>query len=142
MFTLHEVHYQALLAHVRQLAPLEACGLIATANQASIQIFPIENLLASPTRFLMQPAEQITALQIIETNGWELAAIYHSHPAGPPIPSGEDIQQATYPETLHLIFSPTPVGWTARLFRLLPDTFEELPLEISPAGETLPHNRG
>jgi proteasome lid subunit RPN8/RPN11 len=34
-----------------------------------------------------------------------LAAIYHSHPNGPPVPSGTDIIEAFYPEAVSIICS-------------------------------------
>jgi len=40
-----------------------------------------------------------------EDDGLTLAAIYHSHPAGPEVPSESDVSRAFYPDSVYLICS-------------------------------------
>lgn len=68
-------------------------------------VYPIENNLHSPTAYQMNPQQQLKAMLELEANGWQMLAIYHSHPNGPETPSLTDIQQTTYPEALSLIVS-------------------------------------
>lgn len=119
-FVLQLSHLENILQSVARAAPLEACGLVAAQYGRSCEVFPVFNILASPTEFLMDPAQQITAMQLIFDKGWELAAIYHSHPAGPAVPSTQDLAAAAYPEVQHLIFSPGYSGWRVRAFDYLP----------------------
>lgn len=92
-----------MLQDVAQHAPREACGLIASQQGESVRIYPITNTYHSRVRFEMDPAEQLKAFQEIDQNGWQLAAIYHSHPQGPDHPSPTDIAQTFYPDVLQII---------------------------------------
>lgn len=111
-------HWEQMNAQVAAAAPLEACGLLAGAQGASQHIFEITNELASPTHFSMAPSEQLAALLEIERHGWELLAIYHSHPAGPPQPSRTDLAEARYPGVAHLIWAQDAGVWSCRGFLL------------------------
>lgn len=111
-------HWAQMVAHAAATAPNEACGLLAGHNGASMQVFEITNVLASPTHYSMAPAEQLRAFMQMEQHGWLLLAIYHSHPAGPPHPSKTDIAEARYPGVVHLILSPGGNGWACRGFSL------------------------
>jgi proteasome lid subunit RPN8/RPN11 len=53
----------------------------------------------------MNPHQQIEALLALEAAGWQLLAIYHSHPQGPELPSATDIALAFYPEAVNIIVS-------------------------------------
>jgi proteasome lid subunit RPN8/RPN11 len=117
-------------AHVAAAAPQEACGLLAGANGGSRQVFEITNELASPTHFSMAPREQLAALLEIERRGWELLAIYHSHPAGPPRPSRTDVSEARYPGVVHLIWSPDAGEWSCRAFLLDGGEAREIGIEL------------
>lgn len=99
--------------------PEEACGLLAGQAGTVEQVYPVDNVLRSPTAYRMDPAGQLRSMLTIEQSGLELVGIYHSHPHGPTTPSATDLKQATYPEVLYLICSPSPgEGWQARAFWL------------------------
>lgn len=105
-----------MIEAIKILLPEEACGLLAGKNNISTQVYPIENILHSPVKFLMEPKQQLNALLEIEQKGWELLAIYHSHPRGPNKPSETDILEYYYPDTPCLIWSGGEAGWTCRGF--------------------------
>lgn len=98
-----------IIAHLRDHLPHEAVGLLAiesgpgSGNGRAVAFYPGTNIDASPTRYTMEPAEVIAALQDIERNGWRLGAIVHSHPATPAVPSETDLREANYPESLLVI---------------------------------------
>ncbi len=94
-----------LLAYLQAAYPLEACGILAGQDGQVTQVYPIENRLHSATVYEMNPQQQLAAMLEIEERGWEMLAIYHSHPNGPETPSPTDIAQAYYPDTLQLIVS-------------------------------------
>jgi proteasome lid subunit RPN8/RPN11 len=54
--------------------------------------------------------ETLALLICFEDEGLELAAIYHSHPAGPETPSATDIAQAFYPDSVYIICSLAQTG--------------------------------
>lgn len=119
-----------MAAHVAATNPLEACGLVAAAGDAhSAYVFLIENELNSPTHYSMQPRQQLEAFMEMERQGWELLAIFHSHPNGPPTPSRTDIAEARYPGVAHIIWAPDAYGvWRARAFLLDDGAVTELEL--------------
>jgi len=126
-------HRAQMAAHVAAEAPNEACGLLAGAEGASVQLFPITNELKSPTHYSLAPAEQLRAFMQIEERGLQLLAIYHSHPAGPPTPSFTDVAEARYPGVVHLIWTPDAQGvWGCRAFLL--DGGEVVEVEITGKG--------
>jgi proteasome lid subunit RPN8/RPN11 len=53
----------------------------------------------------MEPGRLIDAFRDMRQRGEALYAIYHSHLQGPARPSPTDIEQAAYPEALHLIIA-------------------------------------
>ena len=106
MFVIERPFLDQILNHLQACYPEEGCGLIAGDELGRVTaVYPIENNLHSPTAYKMNPQQQIQAMLELEAIGWQLLAIYHSHPHGPETPSPTDIQQATYPEAFSLIVS-------------------------------------
>jgi proteasome lid subunit RPN8/RPN11 len=95
------------LLHLAQLSPeLEICGLIGSKNGVPCRCYPIKNSADQPQhRFLLDAAQQISAMTQMREQGEDLFAIYHSHPTAPAQPSNLDLEMATYPDALYLIIS-------------------------------------
>jgi proteasome lid subunit RPN8/RPN11 len=104
-----------MIQHVREQAPLEACGLLAGKNERVEKVLLVRNQAQSPVRFVMDPYQQLEAFQWIEMQALDLVGIFHSHPAGPEIPSPTDIAEAAY-EVVSLIWSRRNGTWQARGF--------------------------
>ena len=122
-------HWQNMLDHVDQNAPLEACGLLAGKNNRVENVILIRNQAQSPVRFVMDPYEQLQAFAWIDSHGLELLGIFHSHPAGPETASMTDIAEAAY-EVVHVIWSRNPTGWRARGFWIENGSATEVSLQI------------
>jgi proteasome lid subunit RPN8/RPN11 len=105
MLIISQQDHESMLEQLDAAHPLEACGLMAGKNGRVFRLYPITNRLASPHAYEMEPADQVAAMIDLEKRGWEMLAIYHSHPYGPEGPSQSDIAQAYYPESLHVIVS-------------------------------------
>lgn len=105
-------------AHVASAAPLEACGLVAGKLGVSKAVFCGRNELASSTRFRLEPRQQLEFFLQMEREGWDLMAIFHSHPAGPSLPSATDLDEALYPGVVHLIWFPQNGEWNCAAFLL------------------------
>ena len=118
-------------ADVEKQLPLEACGLVGGKDGRSEVVIPVANALASPVRFRMDPMEQLAALQQIEDQGWELLAIYHSHPSGPDSPSATDVAEAAYPEAVNIIWYRENGAWRCRGFLIDQDRVEEIRFYIT-----------
>ena len=94
-----------LLAHCQNVYPEEGCGLVAGCEGRATAVYPIENILHSPTVYDMAPLPQVETMLAIEASGDELCAIFHSHPHSPAYPSPTDIAQAFYPDAMYVIVS-------------------------------------
>jgi [CysO sulfur-carrier protein]-S-L-cysteine hydrolase len=79
---------EQLVEHAREVAPNEACGLVAFRDGVAERYLPGENTLASPYRFELRPCDP--ADFFLEDEGYELA-VFHSHPETAPRPSRTDI---------------------------------------------------
>lgn len=89
----------------------EICGLISGQDQQPTHCYPVSNNASDPRhQFQMDPRQQIDIMREMRERGEELYAIYHSHPDAPAIPSAEDMEQAAYPDALHLIISMSTTG--------------------------------
>lgn len=83
-----------LTAHAAAEHPLECCGLLAgraTADTYEIMLrIPLTNTLKREDEFASNPAEMLAAHRRMRAEGLDLLAVYHSHPASPPVPSRKD----------------------------------------------------
>ena len=97
--------YEELLAHAREDAPNECCGLVGGNDGVAKTVYRARNAEASPLRYNLDPQDQFRIMMQMEEKGEELSAIYHSHTASPAYPSQTDINLAAYPDALYLIVS-------------------------------------
>jgi proteasome lid subunit RPN8/RPN11 len=104
--------FARMRAHVESCLPLEACGLLAGSASMVKEVVPVTNAARSSVRFRMDPIEQLDAFTRIETQGWDLLGIFHSHPAGPDWPSATDIAEAAY-RVVQIIWSRSEGIWQA-----------------------------
>lgn len=122
------------LLHLAQISPeAEVCGLVGSdAAGVPVSCYPVDNSAQTPkTRFLLEPSQQIAAMKAMRDKNENLFAIYHSHPDAPAVPSATDIEQASYPEAVHLIISLNTKGvLEMRAFKIAEKAVEELPLRL------------
>jgi proteasome lid subunit RPN8/RPN11 len=97
--------YEELVAHAREDAPNECCGLIGGRDGAAETAYRARNAEASPLRYNLDPQDQFRIMTQMEEKGEELSGIYHSHTASPAYPSQTDINLAAYPDVIYLIIS-------------------------------------
>jgi [CysO sulfur-carrier protein]-S-L-cysteine hydrolase len=122
--------YEELLAHAREDAPNECCGLIGGEDGVAKTVYRARNSEASPLRYNLDPQDQFRIMTEMEESGEELAAIYHSHTASPAYPSQTDINLAAYPDALYLIVSLAEGEKELRGFRIGDGEVTEVDLEI------------
>ena len=95
-----------LVAHAREAAPAECCGLLLGADAGVVEAVRTRNIADDPrSRFLIDPKDHIDARRDARTRGLEVVGFYHSHPRSPAVPSPTDLTEATYPEHLYLVVS-------------------------------------
>jgi proteasome lid subunit RPN8/RPN11 len=98
-----KVLYDDIVAHAREEAPNECCGMIASSNGDAVKVYRAINAAASPLRYEIDGAEQYRIQMEIEDADLELGAIYHSHTRTEPYPSQTDINLAFYPDAVYVI---------------------------------------
>lgn len=125
--TIPKAIYEQMLQQTQAAYPLEACGLLAGADRRVARLYAVDNVLASRTAYEMEPRQQVKAMLAMEKAGWELVAIYHSHPTGPQTPSVSDVEQATYPQAAQIIVSLAPPQEpVARAFSIVDGQVDEI----------------
>jgi [CysO sulfur-carrier protein]-S-L-cysteine hydrolase len=110
-----------IVAHAREEAPNECCGLVAGRSGVATRVFRARNEMASPLAYNVHPQDLLRITNEIEDAGEELTAIYHSHTRSPAEPSQTDINlAANWPDPVYLICSvadadaPVVRGWHLR----------------------------
>jgi proteasome lid subunit RPN8/RPN11 len=137
-----------LVAHARELAPYECCGLLAGTGNTVSHLYRIKNIVAlegaqnlssfdpakvehlerlSPDEraeiaFVMDMQDFSAAKKDIRNKGLDLQVVYHSHPHDPARPSVTDIKIATdYEEIWPKINLPIPAYLLISLLDREPD---------------------
>lgn len=118
--------HDAMVAHCLREAPLECCGLLGGVAPRVSSFHPLRNAAASETRYDADPRDLIAAVVALRDRGAEILAIYHSHPRWQAVPSKTDLRENHYgpvPRIIVSLLEPVP---DVRIWRLAPDSYEEL----------------
>lgn len=103
---LRREHVEAMIAHARETAPEECCGLIGGVSETrAVTLYRLRNVTPNPELgYEAAPEELFAAQRKMRERGEGLLAIYHSHPrASDPSPSETDVRLAYYPSAKYLI---------------------------------------
>ena len=137
--------HDELLAHAREDAPNECCGLVGGSGGEAKTVYRARNTEASPLRYNLDPKDQFRIMSEMEERGEELSAIYHSHTRSPAYPSQTDINLALmdrrengevvgkaplFPGTIYLIASLAEGEEPLRGFEIDEDGVTEVELEV------------
>ena len=108
----------AVVAHAREEAPRECCGLLVGRGSDVVDAVRARNIADEPaTRFLIDPEDHFAGRRSARARGLEVVGFYHSHPGSPPEPSERDIAEFSYPGHLYLIVSLSSEPAEIGLFR-------------------------
>lgn len=131
---------EQLFAQMRRDAPYETCGMIGGKDGRAEKIYPIKNVAENRVKnYFMDGVDQIRAMQDMDDNGYDILAIYHSHPVTRAYPSptdlrdayDADLQEPRYPGTVYIIMSlMNPDAPEAHGYLLEGETITETELEI------------
>ena len=105
MLTLAQRYLDEIIAHAREEAPNECCGIIAGHDGRAVNLFRARNAEASPYRYSVDPQDLFRIYRECEANSWDFLAIYHSHTASEAYPSPTDIRLAFWPEAYYVLVS-------------------------------------
>ena len=120
----------AVIAHARETAPAECCGMLLGARDVVTGTRRAGNLASDPNRFLIDPKDHIDARREARARGLDVVGFYHSHPHSAPVPSPTDLAEASYPDHLYLIVGLAGEAPDARLYKFEASGFREEPQEI------------
>ena len=95
--------YREIVEHALREFPNEACGLIAAKEGRPVRVYAMRNLDASPVTYRLDPKEQLHVFQEMDSEGWELYGIYHSHTHSEAYPSETERRVAFYPDSKYLL---------------------------------------
>ena len=126
--------YDALIDLALDALPHEACGLLAGEPGIVREVIPLTNVEHNPVGcgWRADSREQLRAFERIDDMGWQLVAIYHSHPSSAAHPSERDIEHALYPDASYVIVSMlNPDTPEAGVFRICEGAVNSEPLSIS-----------
>lgn len=94
MIELTRSMHEEIVAHARGSLPNEACGVLAGRDGRPARVYAMRNAEESPEVYRFDGNEQVRVFKEIETNGWDLLAIFHSHTHTEAYPSPTDRAQA------------------------------------------------
>ena len=109
-----------MIAHAKEDAPNECCGIIAGDNGSAVKLFRATNAEASPYRYSVDSNDLFRIHRECEANEWDFLAIYHSHTASEAYPSPTDVRLAFWPEAYYILVSlENAANPVVRVFRIL-----------------------
>ncbi|HET9477119.1 MAG TPA: M67 family metallopeptidase [Dehalococcoidia bacterium] len=126
MLTLPASFIDEMVAHAREDAPNECCGIIAGLNGDATKLFRARNSEASKYRYKVDDEDLFRIFRECEENGWDFLAVYHSHIASEAYPSPTDVRLALWPEAYYILVSLEDAENPAvRAFRILDGSVTE-----------------
>jgi [CysO sulfur-carrier protein]-S-L-cysteine hydrolase len=119
--------YAEMLAHVLSIPTREMCGLLSGRGGQVDRVWPVPNALNSPLAYRMDGPEFAEAMIGCD---FEPLGIFHSHPAGPSVPSPTDIAEAAYPDSLYVVISLQNSLPSVRAFNIVDEQVTEVKVDI------------
>jgi [CysO sulfur-carrier protein]-S-L-cysteine hydrolase len=121
---------EEMIAHAREDAPNECCGLLfGKLNDhggRADRLLRMENVEHSPLNYRVDGKALFEAFEAMDKIGLDLVGIYHSHTHSPARPSRTDIALAGYPDAHYLIVSlEDPARPDLRAFTIVDEKVEE-----------------
>ncbi|MGC8962313.1 MAG: M67 family metallopeptidase [Candidatus Bathyarchaeia archaeon] len=101
--------FDIIVEHSLEEYPLEACGILLGDVRGPVKsvrrIFKARNILGSPSRYEIDPEDQLAAFSLADRESMSVIGFYHSHPYWDPEPSSIDAAMAFYRNSSYVIYS-------------------------------------
>jgi [CysO sulfur-carrier protein]-S-L-cysteine hydrolase len=88
-----------MVSHARDDLPNECCGIIAGKDGMATRFYRTGNAEASPFRYNIDPRDLLRIEREMDTEGWQVLVIYHSHVASDAYPSPTDVHLSQWQGT-------------------------------------------
>ena len=132
VLTLTEDYVDEMIAHAKEDVPNECCGIIAGKDGAATKLYRAINAEASPFRYSVDPKDLLRIYRDLDSNGWDVFVIYHSHTHTEAYPSPTDVRLAAWEDALYVIVSLADDGNpVVRAFRITDGNVTEEELEVA-----------
>jgi [CysO sulfur-carrier protein]-S-L-cysteine hydrolase len=119
-----------LIAHARDEAPFECCGLLGGRGDLIDEYLRTRNVRASEVAYEIDPREHLAIMKGLRGRGRAVLGAYHSHPRTAAIPSATDVAEAHYErDFLYVIVSLEREPPEVRAYRLERNALIEARLE-------------
>lgn len=122
--------FDEIVSQARKDLPNESCGYLLGHDDTAEYNYAMTNADHSPEHFSFLPKEQFDAVRYARSNGLQIVANWHSHPATPSRPSQEDIKLAYDPSIKYFILSLAAEEPVLNAFSIVNGEVEKLPLEF------------
>ena len=123
--------HEAMVAHCRLDAPLEACGLLSGVGRSVQGIFLLRNREARTDRYDAEPLDLLHAWRCLRRQNQVIVGLYHSHPQWRAVPSRTDLERNYHGDTPRIIVSLLDQQPDVRVWRLDAESYEEIPWRLS-----------
>ena len=111
---------RAIVAHARRARPRECCGLLLGDGRKVQFAVAAPNRARGRSRYELDPKTHIDVRRVLRGVApvLTIVGVYHSHPAGPAVPSPTDVSEAAYADWIHVIVALRGRRATVRAFRI------------------------
>jgi [CysO sulfur-carrier protein]-S-L-cysteine hydrolase len=129
---LSEPAYQAIIAHVYDGAPDEACGLIVGTTADDGETFVATDNDAKSTRvYSIPPKQHLRAERAADDAGQLIIGVVHSHTHSDAYPSPTDVAMAPDPSWHYVIVSLRDIAPVLRSYRIIDGNISEEPVLLT-----------
>jgi [CysO sulfur-carrier protein]-S-L-cysteine hydrolase len=132
MLRLSHASYVALIGHLYDGLPDEACGLIAGVPELARvdRFYATRNSAASSRVYTVDPKDHLRADRDAEDRGIEIIGVVHSHTHTEAYPSPTDVAQAPDPAWHYVIVSLKREEPVLRSYRIVDGAIAEEPVVV------------
>jgi proteasome lid subunit RPN8/RPN11 len=128
---LEQSYIDEMIAHAKEDAPNECCGIIAGKDGRAAKLYRAINAEASPYRYSVDTKDLLRIHREVDAADWDFLIIYHSHTHTEAYPSPTDVRLATWPDAYYVLVSLMDESQPAvRAFRILDAAITEEPIEL------------
>jgi [CysO sulfur-carrier protein]-S-L-cysteine hydrolase len=121
-----------IIAHARREAPRECCGVIVGSPGDLLELHELTNTYEGVDFYEPEPGQLFQVIKAADERGWDITAIYHSHPVSVAFPSARDVEHAGWPESIYIICSlETPDAPYLRAFNIVENQISEREIELT-----------
>jgi proteasome lid subunit RPN8/RPN11 len=132
--SISEAVVAAMIAHARDEAPRECCGLLVGEVGEIDEAVRTTNLETGTTRYLIDPAQHFATIKRLRGTPKDVIGAYHSHPGSPAKPSPTDLAEAAGEGFLYVIVSlAEPERPDVRGYTIRNGESREVPLRVTGA---------